>query len=332
MRYLFSILALLCLSSGAVALEEKSPVSIKEWQVPWETGRPRDPYVAPDNSVWFVGQSNSYLGRFDPKAKKFTRHLLKDHAGPHNLIVGSDGIVWYAGNRKGYIGRYDPKTQKTTKIKMPTNHADDPHTLVFDANEQHIWFTVQWGNFVGRLNTSDQSVTLIPIPTSGARPYGIIIAPDGTPWVALLGTNKLASVNPRTLKLQEHILPDEDTAPRRLVATSKGQIYYVDYARGFLGHLNPKTGKIREWAAPSRSSSGPYAMAIDASDRIWFVETGDNPNHMIGFSISKQTFVSTTKIPSGAGSVRHMYYHKNSNSIWFGTDNNTIGQASLTSN
>ncbi len=73
------------------------------------------------------------------------------------LIVGTDGIVWYAANLKGYIGRYDPKTDEVTKITMPDASAKDPHTLVFDQTEEHIWFTVQWGNFIGRLTIADQA-------------------------------------------------------------------------------------------------------------------------------------------------------------------------------
>ena len=163
-------------------------------------------------------------------------------------------------------------------------------------------------------------------------PDGIIVAPDGTPWVALLGTNKLASIGPATLTLREYGLPHEDAAPRRLVATSNGQIYYVDFRRGYLGHLDPDTGVIREWEAPSQAHSGPYGMVVDDLDRIWFVETGDRPNQLVGFSTMTEAFISITPIPSGAGSVRHMFFDPRSRAIWFGTDNNTIGRAMVPEN
>jgi virginiamycin B lyase len=329
MGILISLLIFLLVPANAMATEERDTVAIKEWPVPWAAGRPRDPYVAPDKSVWFVGQKTDYIARFEPTTGTFTRHQLKAGTGPHNLIVGADGIVWYAGNRGGYIGRHDPKTGITEQIQMPGAQARDPHTLVFDAGERHIWFTVQWGNFVGRLRLSDSAIDLIAVPIPDARPYGIIVAPNGRPWVALLGTNKLAAIDPATLALRLYTLPNEDAAPRRLVATRDGQIYYVDYSRGYLGHLDPDTEATREWAAPSGASSGPYAMAVDHMDRIWFVETGDTPNHLVGFSTRTEAYVSVTPIPSGAGSVRHMYFDARSQAIWFGTDFNTIGRATL---
>src|SRR5690554_6043608 len=45
--------------SQASAAESASmdTVAIQEWEVPWKDTRPRDPYVAPDGQVWFVGQA-----------------------------------------------------------------------------------------------------------------------------------------------------------------------------------------------------------------------------------------------------------------------------------
>src|SRR3712207_7491042 len=48
-------------------------VQITEWTVPWEKSRPRDPYVAPDGRVWFVGQAGNYVAVLDPKSGEFKR-------------------------------------------------------------------------------------------------------------------------------------------------------------------------------------------------------------------------------------------------------------------
>ena len=44
------------------------PIDIKEWPVPWERTRPRDPYVGPDGKAWFVGQQGHYLAHLIPSA------------------------------------------------------------------------------------------------------------------------------------------------------------------------------------------------------------------------------------------------------------------------
>jgi virginiamycin B lyase len=304
-----------------------NPIDIKEWDVPF-TGQPRDPFAAGADEIWFVGQSGHYLARLTPSSGEFFKRDLDGKAGPHNLIVGTDGIVWYSGNLQGYIGRYDPKTDKIEKIAMPDPAAKDPHTLVFDKNEKHIWFTVQWGNFVGRLNIADSSVELIPVPTNRARPYGIKIAPDGTPWIVLLGTHKLASVDVKTLKLTEHVIPSDDARPRRLEITRDGRIWYADYARGMLGLYNPKNNSFKEWPLPGDEDARPYGMALDKQEHVWVV-TGKQPNLFVGFDTKAEKIFSKTPIPSGAGTVRHMDYHAPSDTVWFGTDKQTIGRAAV---
>jgi virginiamycin B lyase len=321
-------IALALVTAAAPAGTDK-PIEIREFPVPWKDTRPRDPdYVSP-TAVWFVGQTGHYLAKLDPRTRQFTKIDLEDEPGPHNLIVGDDGIVWYAGNLKGYIGRVDNKTRHIHRILMPDPAATDPHTLTFDAGQKNIWFTVQGGNFVGRLNITSEKIDLIRVPSEHARPYGIVVARDGVPWIVLFGTNKLASVDPETLKLTEHVLPRTDARPRRIGLTSDGRVWYGDYIEGFLGAFDPKDGAIKEWPMPGGDSSQPYAMAVDSRDRVWIVETGPKPNRFVAFDPRTEQFVSSTPVPSGGGAIRHVDYDPKAGRIWFGTDVNTIGYAQV---
>ena len=312
--------------NGALAADPVNPIEIEEWEVEFG-GRPRDPFAAGEDEIWFVGQRGDYLAKLTPSTGEIFRRDLPDAAGPHNLIVGSNGIVWYAGNAAGYIGRYDPATDTFERIDMPDPAARDPHTLVFDPGEAHIWFTVQGGNFVGRLTVADRGVELIPIPTRGARPYGIRVAADGTPWIVLLGTNKIATVDPATAELMEIEIPADGARPRRVEIASDGRVWYADYRRGYVGRYDPTDDTFAEYALPSGDAARPYGTAMDDQDRLWVVETGVSPNLMVGFDTRKAEIFSVTPIPSGGGSVRHMDYHRASQTVWFGADTSTIGRA-----
>lgn len=314
-------------ASRAVAAGADTVV-ITEWEVPYEQSRPRDPYVAPDGRVWFVGQRSDYAAVFDPRTGGFDRFDLPQGAGPHNLIVDSAGTIWYAGNRAAHIGKLDPESGVIEQLATPDPPARDPHTLVF-APDGGIWFTVQGGNVVGHLNTATGAMRILPVETPRARPYGIVVAPDGRPWIALFGTNRLATVDPVTMQLAEVELPRAEARPRRLVLTSDGHVWYGDHDEGFLGRYDPASGRVREWEMPSGSTSRPYAMAVDDRDRIWIVETGVSPNRFVGFDPATEMFFAATAIASGGGSVRHMTHDPRTRSIWFGTDTNTLGRARL---
>jgi virginiamycin B lyase len=192
MKQPLAVLLLAAATAGSAALSDTKPAEIKEWTVPWASSRPRDPYVAPDGKVWFVGQTADYAAYLVPATGEFKRYELESGAGPHNLIVDARGLVWYAGNRDAYIGKLDPKDGRITKFPMPDPAARDPHTLVFDSKGD-IWFTVQGGNFIGKLATASGAVRLVRVPTPNARPYGIEIDSKDRPWVVLFGTNMASS-------------------------------------------------------------------------------------------------------------------------------------------
>ena len=122
---------LISLASATLALTA-APNPIQEWAVPWENTRPRDPYVAPDGRVWFVGQEGNYVANLDPKTGKFDRYDIDPGTHPHNLVVAPDGMVWFTGNQNGRLVRLDPKTRKLTTYAMPDPSIQDPHTMTLD--------------------------------------------------------------------------------------------------------------------------------------------------------------------------------------------------------
>ncbi len=299
-------------------------VEIREWTVPYGDSRPRDPFVAPDGRVWFVGQRSHYAAVLDPETGEFRRYDMPESAGPHNLIVDADGIVWYAGNLVGNIGRLDPATGEIRTFRAEVR---DPHTLVF-APDGSIWFTAQMGNRVGHFDPVSGAIRLYEVPTVQARPYGIVPDGRGRIWVAAFGTNKVGVVD-TTAPYREITLPSAEARPRRIAVTPDGVVWYVDYAGGKLGRIDPETEEIREWAMPSGSTAHPYAMAADSAGRVWFVESGPHPNLFTGFDPSTEMYIEGVPVPSGGGSVRHMHFDEETNAIWFGTDTNTIGRAQL---
>lgn len=327
---ILSALLALSLITASNDTVEKVDTQIQEWEVPWEESRPRDPYVAPDGDIWFVGQRTHYVAEFDPETEQFRKIDLEDGTGPHTIIVDDMGNPWYAGNRANHIGKIDPETGDITKYMMPDdNSARDPHTMTFDEIG-NIWFTNQGANSIGYFDVETEQETIIEVPTQRSRPYGIIMDQDKvTPWVVLFGTNKLATVDPQTMELQEIELPNEDTRPRRLAQTTDGVIWYGDYSRGYLGSYNPINGETNEWALPSGENSRPYAVTVDDEDHVWLVETGVSSNIIVGFDTETKEFVASEAVPSGGGTVRHMVFDETTNAIWFGTDTNYLGRAQL---
>ena len=299
-------------------------VDIKEWPVEWG-GRTRDPYVAPDGKVWFVGQEGNYIGQFDPATQALKRFEVEDGTHPHNLIVDQQGYVWYSGNRNGRIGRLDPRSGEAKIYMMPDPAVRDPHTLVFDG-KGNIWFTAQGASRVGRLNMESGKIDIVNPHDAPANPYGIVVDAEGRPWFNLFRTNLIATVDPTTLEVKKYQAVPEGGRTRRIAQTPDGMLWWVDYSRGYVGSLDPKTGATREWASPGGSESRPYAITADDRGRLWFSETGPQ-KRLIGFDPKSEQFFSINEV---SGNIRHMMFHKETGTMWYGTDANSIGRAVVT--
>ena len=145
-----------------------------------------------------------------------------------------------------------------------------------------LWFTLQQSNMIGRLDPATGEIRLVTAPTPGAKPYGIKIDANGTPYVACNGSNCLLRVDRATMALTEIDLPTPGTTVRRLDIAEDGMIWYVNSSQGRLGRYDPKTGEIKEWPSPSGPDSHPYALAVRGGI-VWYNESGKRPDALVRF-------------------------------------------------
>jgi virginiamycin B lyase len=281
-------------------------VPIKEYELPTPKSRPHDPAVAPDGSLWYTAQGANKLGRLDPQTGQFKEYPLKaPGSGPHGLVADRDGNIWFTAIAGGYVGKLDPRSGEITEYRPASRTEIDPHTPTLD-HDGILWFTNEETNYVGRLDPKTGRMTLAKSPTPHAVPYGIVVLPSNVPIFCEFGTNKLATIDPRTMTIHEYVLPAASARPRRLALAPDGSIFYTDYARGYLGHFDPVAGKLlKEWPSPGGADSEPYGIAITNDGEVWYSESGVSPNTLVKFDPKSETF-SSERIPSGGGVVRNM--------------------------
>ena len=329
-KLVFVLLIIALLSAETIATLQASQLMgnlpapvIREWDVPTSRSLPHDPAVSPDGSLWYTGMYSNKIGRLDPQTGKIREYALRTaDSGPHGLVADREGNIWFTANYKGYIGKLDPESGSVTEFPMPDSAARDPHTPVFDQ-KGILWFTVQNGNLIGRLDPSSGAVSLKRSPTPNSRPYGIVVNSAGIPFYCELGSNALASIDPATLTIREYRLP-EGARPRRLAVAGDDSVYYTDYARGYLGRLEPRTGRVSEWPSPAGKESRPYGIAITPDGIVWFSEAGIWPNTLVRFDPMSTRFTSWP-IPSGGGVVRHMVATRSGEIYFASSGENKVG-------
>jgi hypothetical protein len=100
-------------------------------------------------------------------------------------------------------------------------------------------------------------------------------------------------------RAMEQRSPEENAAsrPRRITITSDDIVWYSDYSRGYLGRLDPATGKVTEWQSPSGPKSASYGISA-INDIIWYSESESTPNTIVRFDPKTANFQSWA-IPGG---------------------------------
>lgn len=317
MSSVLSVGLLICgLSFGGVfsltgALEKSDEVrelkaTIRQWDVPSKGAGPQDPVIGSDGSLWFTENAANKIGRLNPKTGEFKEYALPEEkkAGPQGIAADHDGNIWFTATSGGYIGKLDPDTGKVTAFNMPDPQAGDPYSLAFDS-KGILWFTVKNANMVGKLDPTSGQITLKEVPTKRALPFGIQVLKRGVPVFCESGTNKLGSIDPNTLGIQELFLPPTVRPRRLVVGADDNTIFFTDYRDGNLGKIDTSIGASVLFASPGGPESNPEGLAITPDGMVWYAESGLDPNNVIRFDPTASSFAKVA-IPAGGGTVGNM--------------------------
>lgn len=282
---------------------------VSEWPVPTPKFA-RDPAVAPDGSIFIAVMSGNKVARFDPATARFEEWAMPAGHHPHGLLVDRQGIVWTTGNGNGTIGRLDPASGEIREFRTPSG-GGGPHTVVISDDGATLWFTLQGGNRIGRLETAsgriveyrtsggpygialdrrgrvwfcrmgDDKLGMLD-PGSGAlselalpagsRPRRLAAAPDGSLWVTLYGSGKLAQVDPAVPRLvRELALPaGPGGGPYAVTVDGAGLVWANEINTDTVLRLNPASGEWRVVKLPT-PGAGIRKMVVDAQGRLWYM-------------------------------------------------------------
>lgn len=137
-----------------------------------------------------------------------------------------------------------------------------------------VYFTAQRTGHLGVLRPADGKVELVDLG-QGSAPHGVIIGPDGAPWITDGGLNAIVRVDPDTHKLRVWPLPA--SAPNANLNTAafdgQGRLWFTGQD-GVYGRLDPASGAMRVWRAPR--GRGPYGITATPSGGIYYASLAGN--------------------------------------------------------
>ncbi len=190
-----------------------------------------------------------------------------------------------------------------TEYPVPSVNGKNPSPAEITVGPKGtLWFIEPGGNAIGSLSMTNPNPATYPggLP-SGSLPMGITLGPDGnTIWFTELAANQIGMINPND---PSHTIQSFGTADGMTAASgpagitsADGYLWFTQNQTHQIGRLDPSTGKITEYSAPSAITTLNSKIALGPDGNLWFTEFG-----AIGiFNPNTGAIVKQVALPSGS--------------------------------
>src|SRR5215469_1357183 len=149
-----------------------------------------------------------------------------------------------------------------------------PHDVAPSADGRTVWYTAQALGQLGQLDPKTGKTHSIALG-KGSAPHGVIIGPDGAPWITDGGLNAIVRVDPLTEKLRVYNLPAGSIHANLNTATfdHTGVLWFTGQS-GIYGRLDPVVGRVQVFKAPG--GPGPYGITTTPDGSIYYASLAGN--------------------------------------------------------
>jgi virginiamycin B lyase len=159
-------------------------------------------------------------------------------------------------------------SENYTIQEYPVPAGTHPHDVAPDPNGGVVWYTAQHVGALGVLDPATGETRHIPLGP-GSAPHGVIVGPDGAPWITDSGLNAIVRVDPQTEDVQVFPLPaGSGYANLNTAVFDLNGIHWFTGQSGMYGRLDPSTGEMQVFEAPR--GRGPYGITVTPQDIIYY--------------------------------------------------------------
>jgi virginiamycin B lyase len=137
-----------------------------------------------------------------------------------------------------------------------------------------VYYTAQSTGKLGILDPKTGKIDEVELGPKSA-PHGVIVGPDGAPWVTDGGQNAIVLVDPKTREVRKWPLPQGSGYANlnTLTFDRKGRVWFTGQS-GIYGRVDPATNDVRVWQAPG--GRGPYGITTTPSGDVYYASLAGN--------------------------------------------------------
>lgn len=175
-----------------------------------------------------------------------------------------------------------------------------PHDVAPAADGMTAWFVAQGAGQLGLLDPATGEVETVALG-EGSAPHGVIVGPDGDPWITDGGRNAIIRVDADDLTVTEFPLPGGYANLNTAAFDAAGRLWFTGQ-EGVYGSVDPDSGEVTLHEAPR--GRGPYGMSATTDGTVWY-------SSLAGSYIARidgpDGALTTYDVPTDGGGARRIW-------------------------
>ena len=137
-----------------------------------------------------------------------------------------------------------------------------------------VYYTAQRTGKLGILDPQTRRYEEVSLG-SGSAPHGVVVGPDGAPWITDGGQNAIVRVDPKTHEVRKWALPSDTgyTNLNTLTFDKKGHVWFTGQS-GYYGRVDLQSNDVKVWKAPR--GRGAYGITTTPSGDVYYASLAGN--------------------------------------------------------
>jgi virginiamycin B lyase len=160
-----------------------------------------------------------------------------------------------------------------------------------------VWYTAQGSGELGRLNPNTGATHHIALG-EGSAPHGVILAPDGAPWITDSGLNAIVRVDPKTERVKRYPLPGGGYANLNTATFDDTGVLWFTGQAGIYGRVDPAAEAAEIWESPR--GAGPYGITTTPEGDVYYASLAGSHIARIGRQRAAATVIEPPTKGQGA--------------------------------
>lgn len=173
-----------------------------------------------------------------------------------------------------------------------------------------VWYTAQRSGELGRLDPETGETRHVALG-AGSAPHGVIVGPDGAPWITDGGLNAIVRVDPDTEEVRVFPLPpNAGNANLNTAAFDPAGVLWFTGQSGIYGRLDPDTSEMDVFSAPG--GRGPYGITSTPDGSVYYASLAGS---YLG-RVNPETGTATVLEPPTAGQGARRAWADSQGRVW----------------